>query len=288
MNFTALPDSSGHFGPYGGSFVPETLMYALDELKAGYAKRDRLDVYERLKPTLLASDDVDITSLAAELGMTRGALAVELLLRPAVVEQRRVKLNAGRIKRLAIASDALLRLVGGILGRVDDMVIVRGVNVYPSAVEEILRRFADELHFTCAIPPSLLDVHIPKLTVQPLVENCVKHATKCAPPWHIAVVGEVACGRWQITQAPKATGPCTNFDWPTVWLWQRVHNSRRGSARRRCGYSEPCGSWHSKHLPSRTGGCSTFWCGNVWHFRQSSSFVLVTRKNLCSSGFPCT
>jgi phenylacetate-CoA ligase len=36
-----------------------------------------------------------------------------------------------------------LRLSGGILGRVDDMVIVRGVNVYPTAVEEILRRFAD-------------------------------------------------------------------------------------------------------------------------------------------------
>ena len=30
-------------------------------------------------------------------------------------------------------------LVGGILGRVDDMIIVRGVNVYPGAVEEIIR-----------------------------------------------------------------------------------------------------------------------------------------------------
>jgi len=36
-----------------------------------------------------------------------------------------------------------LTLEGGILGRVDDMVIVRGVNVYPSAVEEIIRRFPD-------------------------------------------------------------------------------------------------------------------------------------------------
>jgi len=36
-----------------------------------------------------------------------------------------------------------LRLEGGILGRVDDMVIVRGVNVYPTAVEQIIRRFAD-------------------------------------------------------------------------------------------------------------------------------------------------
>jgi len=36
------PDPSGHFGRYGGSFVAETLVHALDELKACYeeAKRD--------------------------------------------------------------------------------------------------------------------------------------------------------------------------------------------------------------------------------------------------------
>jgi tryptophan synthase beta chain len=32
------PDASGHFGPYGGSFVAETLVHALDELKAAYAR----------------------------------------------------------------------------------------------------------------------------------------------------------------------------------------------------------------------------------------------------------
>ena len=32
----AYPDASGHFGPYGGSFVAETLFKALDELKAAY------------------------------------------------------------------------------------------------------------------------------------------------------------------------------------------------------------------------------------------------------------
>ncbi len=30
------PDASGHFGPYGGTFVAETLIHALDELKAAY------------------------------------------------------------------------------------------------------------------------------------------------------------------------------------------------------------------------------------------------------------
>jgi len=34
-----------------------------------------------------------------------------------------------------------LALNGGILGRTDDMLVVRGVNVYPSAVENILRSF---------------------------------------------------------------------------------------------------------------------------------------------------
>eukprot|EP00611_Tribonema_gayanum_P028401 TRINITY_DN7297_c1_g1_i2.p2 TRINITY_DN7297_c1_g1~~TRINITY_DN7297_c1_g1_i2.p2 ORF type:complete len:444 (+),score=132.43 TRINITY_DN7297_c1_g1_i2:244-1575(+) len=32
------PDASGHFGRYGGSFVAETLIHALDELKAAYAR----------------------------------------------------------------------------------------------------------------------------------------------------------------------------------------------------------------------------------------------------------
>ena len=33
-----LPDARGHFGPYGGVFVAETLMHALDELRAQYER----------------------------------------------------------------------------------------------------------------------------------------------------------------------------------------------------------------------------------------------------------
>jgi tryptophan synthase beta chain len=36
MRMADLPDASGHFGPYGGTFVSETLVQALDELKAAY------------------------------------------------------------------------------------------------------------------------------------------------------------------------------------------------------------------------------------------------------------
>jgi tryptophan synthase beta chain len=34
----STPDPTGHFGPYGGRFVPETLIFALDELTAEYAR----------------------------------------------------------------------------------------------------------------------------------------------------------------------------------------------------------------------------------------------------------
>jgi phenylacetate-CoA ligase len=61
-----------------------------------------------------------------------------------------------------------LRLAGGIRGRTDDMLIVKGVNVYPSAVEDVVRRFAtvDEFRLVvaagltveleCAAPPPRL------------------------------------------------------------------------------------------------------------------------------------
>lgn len=39
-----VPDEKGHFGPYGGKYVPETLMSALEELETAYAeaKEDRV------------------------------------------------------------------------------------------------------------------------------------------------------------------------------------------------------------------------------------------------------
>ncbi len=36
IDFSLMPDANGHFGPYGGRFVSETLIYALDELESIY------------------------------------------------------------------------------------------------------------------------------------------------------------------------------------------------------------------------------------------------------------
>ena len=50
-----------------------------------------------------------------------------------------LRYRTGDLVRPKIHGDALI-LRGGILGRADDMIIVRGVNIYPSAFEHILRR----------------------------------------------------------------------------------------------------------------------------------------------------
>jgi tryptophan synthase beta chain len=39
IDYSAFPNAEGHFGPYGGRFVSETLIYALDELQSIYVGR---------------------------------------------------------------------------------------------------------------------------------------------------------------------------------------------------------------------------------------------------------
>jgi tryptophan synthase beta chain len=53
IDYSSVPDQYGHFGPYGGRFVSETLMDALDELEA---------LYQRLKddPDFQAEFDRDL------------------------------------------------------------------------------------------------------------------------------------------------------------------------------------------------------------------------------------
>jgi phenylacetate-CoA ligase len=58
------------------------------------------------------------------------------------------------------------RLVGGVLGRVDDMIVLRGNNVHPSAIQTILHRFAEVTEYrvavdrSAALPELRIDVEV--------------------------------------------------------------------------------------------------------------------------------
>ncbi|HMO94464.1 MAG TPA: phenylacetate--CoA ligase family protein, partial [Pirellulaceae bacterium] len=74
-----------------------------------------------------------------------------------------------------------VKLAGGVLGRVDDMFVVRGVNLFPTSIEAILREFPevqefqiclskrgelDELSIRAEVPESLLPTIQESLSVR--------------------------------------------------------------------------------------------------------------------------
>jgi phenylacetate-CoA ligase len=61
---------------------------------------------------------------------------------------------------------AFLLLRGGVLGRVDDMVVVRGVNVFPNAVENVIREFSEIEEFRVEVYERQAMREI-KLTIEP-------------------------------------------------------------------------------------------------------------------------
>lgn len=61
-----------------------------------------------------------------------------------------IRYRTGDLVRPEWPSECVNRFVlldGGVLGRTDDMMIIRGVNVFPSAVEQILRSFPEVLEY---------------------------------------------------------------------------------------------------------------------------------------------
>lgn len=80
-----------------------------------------------------------------------------------------------------------LRLPGGVLGRVDDMLIVRGVNVYPSSIEDVLRGFPEieEYRITRLKAGTMdeieLEVECPEATVS-AVEAALRQAFSLRVP----------------------------------------------------------------------------------------------------------
>ena len=110
-------------------------------------------------------------------------------------------------------------LHGGILGRVDDMVIVRGVNVYPTAVEQILRGCPDLAEYQVKVRESEAQAEL-EVVIEPTVEcpdppamaarleSDLRDVLALRIPVSIAPPGalprfEMKAQRWQRAPAPR-------------------------------------------------------------------------------------
>jgi phenylacetate-CoA ligase len=59
-----------------------------------------------------------------------------------------------------------LRLKGGILGRTDDMLIIRGNNVFPSSIEAIIRGFSEVVEYRIVVTRRREMQHV-RLEIEP-------------------------------------------------------------------------------------------------------------------------
>lgn len=67
-------------------------------------------------------------------------------------------------------------------------------------------RYQSSLNYTISVDESILDTQIPKLIIQPLVENALKYGTNCFPPWNISIVSTVCDEYWRIDVIDSGNG----------------------------------------------------------------------------------
>lgn len=67
-------------------------------------------------------------------------------------------------------------------------------------------RFQDNLIYQLNIPEELYNIEIPRLIIQPLVENSIKFATEISPPWLIDIQGTIDHNNWFITVSDNGIG----------------------------------------------------------------------------------
>ena len=94
-------------------------------------------------------------------------------------------------------------------------------------VECMKLRFRGSLFCDIELPPGLMRVTVPKLIIQPIIENAMKYALRGRPPWHIAIRGEMVDGRWQVCISDDGPG----FDGESLSELRRRIDERMRSTR---------------------------------------------------------
>jgi phenylacetate-CoA ligase len=117
-----------------------------------------------------------------------------------------IRYRTGDLVRLnlspCVCGRTFARFDGGLLGRSDDMITIRGVNVYPTAIENVIRQFAavDEFRVTVKTLQEMhcLEVQIEVTPgndaekVRTQVEQAIYHALSLRPKVTVAPPGALA------------------------------------------------------------------------------------------------
>jgi sensor histidine kinase YesM len=68
------------------------------------------------------------------------------------------------------------------------------------------KRFDEELFYSVDIPDKMKNIKVPKLCIQPLVENSIRFCSKQPPPWKICITGVIDDENYYITVSDNGPG----------------------------------------------------------------------------------
>ncbi|CAN7365371.1 histidine kinase [Paenibacillus sp. LjRoot153] len=80
---------------------------------------------------------------------------------------------------------------------------IKHTNDYMLLMKE---RYREMLEFHIHVPETMMHLEIPKLCIQPLVENAVKYGNQVDPPWVIRITGKLLSENWIITVSDNGGG----------------------------------------------------------------------------------
>ncbi len=135
-----------------------------------------------------------------------------------------IRYRTGDLVRMNLAPCAcgrtFARFDGGLLGRSDDMVTIRGVNVYPTAIENVIRQFGsvDEFQVTVTTVHEMrhLEVQIEVVSgnnaehVRTRVEQAIYHAISLRPTVSVAEPGTLEHFEMKARRFRRLNGPSEN------------------------------------------------------------------------------
>lgn len=72
-------------------------------------------------------------------------------------------------------------------------------------------KYEERIQFSIDIDDNMLPLKVPRLLIQPLVENCIKYALNVEPPWIIHICGYLKDSCWIIEVTDNGTGFSSEF-----------------------------------------------------------------------------
>jgi two-component system sensor histidine kinase YesM len=181
----------------------------LIEINSGYTELEELNLAFH-KMNLRIKKSVDETVLSHRNEMQAKMLALQSQMNPHFLYNTLAILSAmaeenmnKQIKEMCIDVSDMLRYISTDAPIIEISNEIQYIYKYISCIKYLL---GSKLTFSVVIDKEMNDLKIPKLLIQPLVENAVKHGTQNQPPWIINVKGYIEDNIWKIEVEDNGSG----------------------------------------------------------------------------------